>query len=218
MAACNESVNRGAPLSAAPRPPGAPGAGGRARRAGRERPRQPVRQPRPDHDLVAARCRIQSRRWRVEVRRVLCRGDGCSRPRASRGDRMGAGRRHHLARAVRDMSRESVSDRAEGRRHATRARETTRDAINTKNKQKTTGTRAPRRHALRARGQKDQLHPAGAGGAGLCLRRLDTGGPARFGKVDLQSKKGGGDAFAEELFAKSFINRPVLADVKVEDR
>ena len=49
---------------------GKPRARGRARRAGRERlRRQPLRQPRPDHDLVPAprpsRClRVRSRRWR----------------------------------------------------------------------------------------------------------------------------------------------------------
>ena len=60
--------------------------------------------------------------------------------------------------------------------------------------------------------------PLGAGAPDFAFVALDTG-TDRPGleKSTYKIRREECDAFAEELFAKSFINRPVLADVKVQD-
>ena len=57
--------------------------------------------------------------------------------------------------------------------------------------------------------------PLGAGAPDFAFVALDTGTDRPgFEKSTYKIRREECDAFAEELFAKSFINRPVLADVK----
>ena len=66
--------------------------------------------------------------------------------------------------------------------------------------------------------QKISYVPLGAGAPDFAFVALDTG-TDRPGleKSTYKIRREECDAFAEELFAKSFINRPVLADVKIKD-
>ena len=100
----------------------------------------------------------------VEVGCVLCRGDGVGSAALLAGApiRQPSGRCRALVRA---SDREETPSTQKPKRQACAGK---------------------RRHALRARGQKDQLHPARRGRAGLCLRGTRHGhGPPRPREVDL---------------------------------
>ena len=108
-----------------------------------------------------------------------------------------------------------------GRRHArnNNARETTRETPDQHKKQPKKTNRHARANAgtlYEPGAKKISYVPLGAGSPDFAFVALDTG-TDRPGleKSTYKIRREECDAFAEELFAKSFINRPVLADVKV---
>ena len=104
----------------------------------------------------------------VEVGCVLCRGDGVGSAALLAGApiRQPSGRCRALVRA---SDREETPSTQKPKRQACAGK---------------------RRHALRARGQKNQLCPARRRRAGLCLRGIRHGhGPPRPREVDLQDQK-----------------------------
>ena len=92
--------------------------------------------------------------------------------------------------------------------------------------EKTPSNKKQKKHDRHARASAGTLYepeakkisyiPLGAGAPDFAFVALDTG-TDRPGleKSTYKIRREECDAFAEELFAKSFINRPVLADVKV---
>ena len=170
-----------------------------------------------------------ARRWRRLAAGAARASSASPRERRGDGDGLGAPEAsHHLrgrcTRGAPDRWRrdDGIEERAStgeqrGRRHArnNNARETTGRRHQRKKQKTNRHARANAGTLYEPEAKKISYIPLGAGAPDFAFVALDTG-TDRPGleKSTYKIRREECDAFAEELFAKSFINRPVLADVK----